>query len=348
MRVEEDVELGLVEVLLVLGRGGGLDRVRVVEHHAEVADAPDAGFRTHSGLAALDARVAEGALLGFAGFPVVVNLLVRAARHAHPPAAALLLVDQHDPVLLALVDRAGGAGGGAARIEAVLAEPRQVHHEGVLELAVDLLLHPVEIVVLRPFLELAAEDLLPVRTPLDLLDALAGDQRPRAGGGEVLHLRRRLQVVVVEGEGLVEVVDLRQVGVAEDVGEDAPLGALLRLDVAAGVAHPAAVPALLVLPVLGVTDAGLGLDVVEPGVFDALAAGPDVLAGDRAGVAADALVEVQDLADLRADLHLESPSSRPRPRQPPWLQPAGRASPPWSSCARSRTRRGSIPPCRSS
>ena len=301
--VEEDVELGLVEVLLVLDAGRRLDGVGVIEHHAEVADAADAGLRADRRLAALDAGIAEGALLGFAALPVVVDLLVRAAGDAHPPAAALLLVDQHDPVLLALVDRAGGAGGRAARVEAVLAEPRQVHHEGVLELAVDLLLDAFEVVVLAALLELAAEDFLPVRSPLDLLDTLAGDQRAWAGGGKVLHLRGGLQVVVVEGEGLVEVVDLRQVGVAEDVGEDAPLRPLLRLQVAARVALPAAVPALLVLPVLGVADAGLGLDVVEPGVFDAFAAGPDVLAGDRAGVTADALVEVQHLADLRADLH---------------------------------------------
>ena len=53
----------------------------------------------------------------------------------------------------------------------------------------------------------------------------------------------------------------------------------------------------------GIADAGLGLDIVEPGVFHAFAAGPHVLAGDGAGVAADALVEVQHHRDLRADFH---------------------------------------------
>jgi hypothetical protein len=113
---------------------------------------------------------------------------------------------------------------------------------------------------------------------------------------------------VVEVERLVVVVDLRQVGIGEDLGEDAPLGAHLRLDLAVGLADPAAVPLLLVLPFLGIADAGLGLDIVEPGVFDALAIGPDVLAGHRAGVTADALVEVEHHADLRADLHSAPPS----------------------------------------
>src|SRR5690606_12737620 len=73
-------------------------------------------------------------------------------------------------------------------------------------------------------------------------------------------------------------------------------------------AAPAAVPAVLVFPVLGVAHAGLGLDVVEPGVFHALAGRPDVLAGDRTGMAADAFVQVQDHGDLRADFHVPDSS----------------------------------------
>ena len=42
------------------------DAVGVVEQHAEVADAADAGFRAHRRLAGFDARVAEDALLGLA------------------------------------------------------------------------------------------------------------------------------------------------------------------------------------------------------------------------------------------------------------------------------------------
>ncbi len=66
--------------------------------------------------------------------PVVIDLLVRAAGDAHAPAAALVLVDENDAVLLALVDRARGAGRDAGRVQAVLAQARQEHHEGVLEL----------------------------------------------------------------------------------------------------------------------------------------------------------------------------------------------------------------------
>jgi len=66
---------------------------------------------------------------------------------------------------------------------------------------------------------------------------------------------------------------------------------------------PAAFPPFLVFPVLGVTDAGLGFDVVEPHVLDALAVGPGVLARHRAGVASDAFVHVEDECELCTYFH---------------------------------------------
>src|SRR3546814_13570087 len=88
-----------------------------------------------------------------------------------------------------------------------------------------------------------------------------------------------------------------------DVGEDPPLAAHARLDAVISLPPPAAVPAVLVFPVLRIADPRLALDVVEPGVLDPLARGPHLLAGHRAGMAADAFVEVQNLTDLGPDLH---------------------------------------------
>src|SRR4029078_3703543 len=173
--VQEYLELLLVEILLVLGRGDLLDAVGIIEDHAEIADGPDAGFGADGRQASLDPRIAEDALLGLPAFPVVIDLLVRAAADAHPPTAALVLVDEDDAVLLALVDRTRRAGGDARRVEAVLAQPRKIEHEGLLKLAVGLLLDVSEVRVLGTLLEFAAENLLPVRPPFDLLHALAGD-----------------------------------------------------------------------------------------------------------------------------------------------------------------------------
>ena len=191
----------------------------------------------------------------------------------------------------------------------MLAQTRQVHHEGVFELAHHVALGLFEVRqvgVLAALAEFTAEDLFPVRPPFDLFHALAGDQGTRTRGGRGLGFLGRLQVVVIEGEGLVVVVDLRHVGVAEDLHQQRPLATLLGLDRTVCIANPAAVPAVLVFPVFGVADAGLGLNVVEPGVFHAGAAGPDVLAGHRTGVATDALVQVQHHGDLGSDFHFES------------------------------------------
>src|SRR5215475_3115939 len=109
MWVEENRKLRLVEPFLVGRRGGVQDLVRVVQEKAEVPQSSDARLRTDRGLARLDARKAERTLLGLAGAVVEVHLLVRAARHTHPPAAAPILVHQDDAVLAALVHRPGWA-----------------------------------------------------------------------------------------------------------------------------------------------------------------------------------------------------------------------------------------------
>src|SRR3546814_3208438 len=79
-------------------------------------------------------------------------------------------------------------------------------------------------------------------------------------------------------ERLVVVVDLGHVWIGEDVGEDPPFTAYARLDLAVCFPPPAALPFVLVLPVLGIADTGLALDVVPPVVLGPFAGGPDLLA----------------------------------------------------------------------
>src|SRR5262249_20882559 len=97
--IEEDFELRAIELALFLHARGRLDAVGVIKDHAEIADAPDAGFRTDRRHAGFETRIAQDALLRFARGPVVIDLLVRAAGNAHAPAAALVLVDQDHAVL---------------------------------------------------------------------------------------------------------------------------------------------------------------------------------------------------------------------------------------------------------
>src|SRR5262249_15408113 len=122
VRIEKELELRLVEVPRILGACRELDLVGVIKQDAEVPDAPNAGFRAHRRQSGLDARVAERALFCLPRSPIVVDLLVGTARYTHAPTTTLVLVDEDDAVLFALVDRARGAGGDAARIEAVLTD----------------------------------------------------------------------------------------------------------------------------------------------------------------------------------------------------------------------------------
>ncbi|OIQ75920.1 hypothetical protein GALL_424050 [mine drainage metagenome] len=185
----------------------------------------------------------------------------------------------------------------------MLAQARQVHHEGVFKLAVDVFLDVIKVFVLAALGKFATQNFFPVRTPLYFFHARTRDQAARASGRHGLGFGRRLQVRVVKGKGLVVVVNLRQVRVGEDFHQQLPLGPLARFDLAIGQSLPAAVPLVLVFPLLGITDAGFGFDVVEPGVFHAGTAGPDIFAGHRAGVATNAFVQVEHHADLGANFH---------------------------------------------
>ena len=61
---------------------------------------------------------------------------------------------------------------------------------------------------------------------------------------------------------------------------------------------PPAVIMFLVFPLRRIAGARAGLHVVPPHVFRALAVGPDILAGDRASMAAEAFVEVKHHRNL--------------------------------------------------
>ena len=227
--------------------GGVVDLVRVVEDDAEVADPPDAGVHAGRRVARLDARVAEDALLGLAGLPVVVGLLVRARGDAHAPGAAHVLVDQHDAVLAALVDRARRAGGDAGRVETVVADARQIEERHPLELEHRLLLggrQVLQVGVVARVVRRAAEVVVPVRPHLDV-HRLPGDHRDGSRRGLVVHRRRLDQVEVLVGERLVVVVDHRQVRVVEDVEQPPLLARSLEVDARRFLLPPALVDGLV-------------------------------------------------------------------------------------------------------
>src|ERR1044072_4116995 len=176
-------------------------------------------------LPAFETWIAQDALLGLASRPIEVSLLVRAARYAHAPGAASLLADQDHAVLAALVNCPLRAGSHAARIETMVAYTRQVE-EGrtvdLLYLAHFLRGGAVEVGIVVCVDLRAAQVVVPVWPRLDGGHVFAGDHRNGARGGLMLAQRRVEQVLVVIGPGFEVVVELRKIGVIEDVGQRSP------------------------------------------------------------------------------------------------------------------------------
>src|SRR6185312_3691040 len=107
--------------------------IRVVQNDPKVADLSHAGVHTGGRLAHFHARIAEDAFFRFAAVPVEIHLLVWTAGDTHAPALALFLTHQDDTVFSALINRSGRAGGDAARIQTVIAHPRKVDINQLLE-----------------------------------------------------------------------------------------------------------------------------------------------------------------------------------------------------------------------
>lgn len=177
-------------------------------------------------------------------------------------------------------------------------QARQVHHEGVFKLAVHLLLDLVEVAVAGAFFELAAKQFFPVRAANNFVHPFAANQRARAGRREVIALWSTVQIPVIKREGFVVIINAGQGRVGKDFRQHAHAPAETRRQLAGDPAYPAALPLLLIFPVFRVANPRFGFNVVEPRIFHTFTPGPDVFTGDRAGVTANAFVEIQHHSNL--------------------------------------------------
>ena len=184
----------------------------------------------------------------------------------------------------------------------MIADTRQVHMEGFLELAIDIPANAIHVLVHAAIGPLPSHHVFPVWAPLDFFNGFTGNLRERASSRRCLGQRRVLQARIVIGERLVVIVDLRQVRVGEDVQQlrCAPAGLELQLAVDQ---RPAAPPFFLVFPVFWIADTGLGFDVIEPDIFHTLAVGPRVFARYGTSVATNTLVQVKDECELCTYFH---------------------------------------------
>ena len=301
-----DVEaIGLGAPLRVQGQGHLLHANRVVQRMPPIfrpqAVLPDAHQALHPNLAhagghtarfhrlapgqrvlPFDARIARDALLRDARGAPIHRLFVGALFHALLVAAAAVLVDQHDPVFGALVDRLPGAGRQAAGIRAVVADPLEIEEE-------------------RLMLRQTAARHLPGFVPGEagLVDAF--DEGPHRG--------RRILIDVHEPPLLVrrDVADRRLADLGPGVENghpfEHPVGGMV-LPSHPDVPHLSARVHLLDelgdlhVVELGVPAVGLGLHVVPPHVFLPLGEEPGRLVRHRTGLTGQTPVDVEDKGKL--------------------------------------------------
>ena len=200
----------MIDFALVARRSGGNNFIHIVEQDAHVAQAADTRIGADRRQAILQTREAENAFLCLVRLPVEINLLVRAGRHAVAPAAAAVLRDEHDAVFFALVDSAGRACRNAGRVQAVVADARQILHEQVMEFR-----HVLEVDVLTGRLAVG-EVVLPVRAPFNF-HALVRDERTRAGNRLMVAALRMNQRLVVIRPRLIVIIHLRLVRMIEEL-----------------------------------------------------------------------------------------------------------------------------------
>lgn len=299
-------------MLLLNGSSGG-NLVRIVENDADIADLADAGLSTEAGQTCFNSRVAEQTLLRPACLPIEVDLFVWTAGNTVAPATALLLVHQYDTVLISLVESAGRARGHTSRVQTVFTETWKIKHEDLFKLEVNLVIQVFKIHITRAGGAHPGKIILPVGAPLQP-HGLAGNQGLWSGCRLMFFGRAGDQFAIIIGPGLVVLVDTRKIRVVKNLQQFSRPTAGAKTELSPHL--PTAFVKGLVLPLLRIANSRLGLDIVKPDVLGATPVGPDVLAGNAAGVAAETFVQIQDHGDLCFNLHTSPPFLPFGPRSP--------------------------------
>lgn len=169
----------------------------------------------------------------------------------------------------------------------MLTETRQIKHENLFELQIDLVLQPLKIHITRAGGAHPGKIVFPVGSPFEPY-GLPRDQGFRSGRWLLLLLGAGDQLVIIIGPGLIVLVDTGQIRVVKYVqqfsrptaGSETKLSSHL----------PATFVKSLILPLLRIANPRLGLHIVEPDVFSTTPVGPDIFARNAAGMAAETFV----------------------------------------------------------
>ena len=98
----------------------------------------------------------------------------------------------------------------------------------------------------------------------------------------------RDQLVIIIGPGLIVFVDIRKIRVVKNLQQFSRPTAGSETELSSHL--PATFVKSLILPLLRIANPWFGLHIVEPDVFSATPVGPDIFAGNTAGMAAETFV----------------------------------------------------------
>jgi hypothetical protein len=148
-----------------------LDTVGVVKENSDVADSTHTRVETRRYLSCLNARVAEDALLRFAGLPIIVCLFIGTAADTETPAAAFILTHQNHSILASLIDGTTGTSSETGRVQTMVTDTREVEKNHLLKAEESLpfrLSQFAEVNIIPSVYRRATEVIIPVRTSLDI------------------------------------------------------------------------------------------------------------------------------------------------------------------------------------
>ena len=265
-------------------------------------------METNRRQARFNSRITENTFLHLSAGPVVIGLFIRAGRDAIAPVAASVLIDENNTVLLPFIGGSGRASTYATGVDAVITYAGEIEVEAVFELERRfsfLVAHFLKIYIVIPGNVGTTGVIFPVHTPVDGNVFIFRDHGFGSSDRLLFMLLGRMQVIVGEGIYItisVVIRHFRHVGIEKEIGEHVGLAAVAKFQLIA-ILHPSSFPQILVFPLLRIADAWLGFHIVPPHVFGAFPVRPYILAGNRTGIAANTLLQVEGHAYLSFYFH---------------------------------------------
>ena len=102
--IQKDIQLSLVQIVFVFGACSFSNTVCIVQNNAQISNTAHTGFRANRRLSSFNSGITKNTFFCFTRLPVVIYFFIRAATDTHTPATALVLINENNAVVFALVN----------------------------------------------------------------------------------------------------------------------------------------------------------------------------------------------------------------------------------------------------